>query len=74
MSEAQEAYDLEICGADGAVMRTFAAIPQHSQLYSAAQQAADFPLGLPNPLTVNVYQLSSAIGRGRQKKEMLYVR
>jgi hypothetical protein len=74
MSEAQEIYDLEICGADGAVVRSFAAIPQHDQVYTAAQQAADFPAGLPNPLTVNVYQLSSMTGRGRQKKEALYVR
>ena len=29
---------------------------------------------LPNPLTVNLYQLSSVMGRGRQKKETLYVR
>jgi len=49
-------------------------LPEHSQLYSAAQQAADFPSGLPNPLTVAVYQLSTVIGRGRQKKEDLYVR
>ncbi|HVV29126.1 MAG TPA: glycoside hydrolase/phage tail family protein [Rhizomicrobium sp.] len=73
MSETREAYDLEIT--DGArVVRSFAAIPQHSQIYTAAQQADDFPGGLPNPLVVNVYQLSSALGRGRQKKEMLYVR
>jgi hypothetical protein len=73
MSETREAYDLEIT--DGAsVVRTFSAVAQHSQIYTAAQQAADFPGGLPNPLVVNVYQLSSAIGRGRQKKESLYVR
>jgi hypothetical protein len=73
MSEAAEAYDLEICDGAGAVVRSFAAIPEHSQLYSAAQQAADFPAGLPNPLTVQVYQLSAVVGRGRKKKEDLYV-
>jgi hypothetical protein len=73
MSEAVEAYDLEICDAGGAVVRTFAGVTQHSQVYSAAQQAADFPGGLPNPLTVQVYQLSAVVGRGRQKKEQLYV-
>jgi len=73
MSETREAYDLEIY--DGAsVVRTFVSVPQHSQLYSATQQAVDFPSGLPNPLTVAVYQLSSVLGRGRQKKEQLYVR
>jgi hypothetical protein len=74
MSEAGEAYDLEICDGSGAVVRTFARIARHAQLYSAAQQAADFPAGLPNPLTVNVYQLSAVTGRGYQKKEALYVR
>jgi hypothetical protein len=73
MSEAEESYDLEITNG-GTVVRTFAAIPQHAQVYSAAQQAADFPGGLPDPLVVNVYQLSSAVGRGRMKTESLYVR
>jgi hypothetical protein len=56
------------------VARVFRAVPQHRQIYSAAQQAADFPFGLPNPLTVQVCQLSSATGRGHIKREMLYVR
>ncbi len=73
MSEAFEAYDLEITDGTHAV-RTFSGVPQHSQIYSAAQQAADFPAGLPNPLIVNVYQLSAAVGRGRQTQEALYVR
>lgn len=73
MSEAREAYDLEILSGAG-VMRTFSGVAGHSQIYTAAQQVADFPSGLPNPLIVNVYQLSSVVGRGRQKKETLYVR
>lgn len=73
MSETREAYDLEILH-DGDVVRTFSGIAQHSQTYTAAQQAADFPAGLPNPLTVQVYQLSSLLGRGRMRKETLYVR
>ena len=68
-----DSYDLEIL-AGGAVIRTFSAIPQHSQTYTVAQQAADFPSGLPNPLTVRVYQRSSVLGRGRPKTESLYVR
>jgi hypothetical protein len=73
MSEAREAYDLEILsGAD--VVRTFSGIGAHAQIYTAAQQAGDFPGGLPNPLTVQVYQLSALVGRGRMKKETLYVR
>jgi hypothetical protein len=74
MSEAREAYDLEICGDDGAVVRRFAAITQHSQTYTAAQQAADFPAGLPNPLIIRVTQLSAVTGRGRPAEEALYVR
>ncbi|MBV9548264.1 MAG: glycoside hydrolase/phage tail family protein [Alphaproteobacteria bacterium] len=74
MSESVERYDLEICDGVGAVVRSFAAVPQHAQRYDVGQQAADFPGGLPNPLIVNVYQLSSVLGRGRRKKEMLYVR
>ena len=74
MSEDREAYDAEICGADGAVMRVFAGLTAPVLTYNAAQQAMDFPAGLPNPLTVNLYQLSSVVGRGRQKKETLYVR
>ena len=73
MSESCESYDLEIMNGAAAV-RTFSSIPQHSQLYTAAQQAADFPSGLPNPLVVNVVQRSSVVGRGRQKTESLYVR
>jgi hypothetical protein len=73
LSEAAERYDLEILN-NGAVVRSFAGVPQHSQTYTAAQQSADFPGGLPNPLVVNVFQRSSTLGRGRQTKEYLYVR
>ncbi len=73
MREAMLAFDLEILGAGDAVVRRFDRVLQNSQVYSAAQQAADFPSGLPDPLTVQVYQLSSVTGRGRVKKERLYV-
>lgn len=72
MSEQREAYDVEIW--DGAaVVRTFAGLSEHTCTYSAAQQAADFPSGLPAPLAVRVYQLSALTGRGRALKEDLYV-
>ena len=58
----------------GSVVRSFASVPQHSQIYTAAEQAADFPSGLPNPLIVRVCQRSSVVGRGRLKTESLYVR
>jgi len=66
-------FDLEILS-DGSVVRSFTSVPQHSQIYTAAQQAADFPSGLPNPLIVRVFQRSSVVGRGRLKTESLYVR
>jgi hypothetical protein len=66
-------FDVEILSA-GAVVRSFAAVGPNTQVYSAAQQAADFPGGLPNPLIVRISQRSSAIGRGRAKTEALYVR
>jgi hypothetical protein len=66
-------FDLEILSG-GSVVRTFPAVPQNSQLYTAAQQTADFPAGLPNPLTLRVMQRSSVVGRGRPKTETLYVR
>jgi len=73
MSEVAELYDLDILNG-ATVVRSFSSIAQHSQLYTAAQQAADFPAGLPNPLTVTIYQRSAVVGRGRPKKEALYVR
>ncbi|MBN9588097.1 MAG: hypothetical protein BGN85_10970 [Alphaproteobacteria bacterium 64-11] len=72
MSEARQAYDLEICAGE-TVVRTASGLGEHAYVYTAAQQAADFPGGLPNPLIIRVYQLSSLIGRGRQAKEALYV-
>jgi len=66
-------FDLEILSG-GSVVRTFSNVSQHCQVYTATQQAADFPSGLPNPLIVRVCQRSSVVGRGRQKTETLYVR
>jgi len=66
-------FDLEILNGSAAV-RTFSNVGQNSQIYTAAQQAVDFPAGLPNPLLVRVSQRSSVAGRGRPKTEQLYVR
>ena len=65
-------FDLEILSGSS-VVRTFSKVPQHSQIYTAAQQAADFTSGFSN-LTVRIYQRSSVIGRGQPKTEVLYVR
>ena len=56
------------------IVRSFSSVPQHCLTYTQAMQAADFPSGLPNPLICNFFELSSVVGRGRQKTESLYVR
>jgi len=66
-------FDLEILSG-GSVVRRFSAISQTSQLYTAAEQTADFPSGLPNPLILRVCQRSSVIGQGSFRTETLYVR
>jgi hypothetical protein len=63
MSEAVESYDVEILDAAEAVVRT-ANVTAPSFTYAAADIAADFPGGAPQPFRFNVYQLSSTIGRG----------
>ena len=65
------AFFLQTAGA--VVVRSFRDVAQNSQRYTALQQAADFPSGLPNPLIVDVCQLSAVTGRGRVKRENLHV-
>jgi hypothetical protein len=64
LSESSEAYDVEILDASLNVVRTFSALASPTLTYTAAQIAADFPGGLPNPFRFTVYQLSSISGRG----------
>lgn len=66
-------FDLDILSGGQAVRRFFS-IPQNSQLYTVAQQTADFPSGLPNPLIIRVCQRSLVIGQGSFRTESLYVR
>jgi hypothetical protein len=73
MSEQSLSFDVDILNG-ASVVRSFSALPQESCLYTAAQQAADFPSGLPNPLVVNVYQNSAVVGRGWSKTAQLYTR
>ena len=72
MSENTEAYDVEIMSGS-TVVRTFS-VPVTSVLYTAAMQAADFPSGIPNPLIVNIYQISATVGRGWCKTAQLWTR
>ena len=64
LGEDSEAYDVEILNASGDVVRSFAAQPSPSLIYSAANIASDFPSGLPSPFRFTVYQLSATYGRG----------
>ena len=64
MSETIESYDLEILDAAGTIVRTMNALASPSFTYAAADIAADFASGLPQPFRFNVYQISSTIGRG----------
>ena len=61
MSEAREAYDLEILNA-GAVVRTVTGLTAPSFLYTAAMQTADFG-GTITSVDVRLFQIG-ALGRG----------
>jgi hypothetical protein len=63
LAEDSEAYAVDILDGAGAVVRTLSATSQ-AVTYTAADIAADFPSGLPNPFRFSVYQLSATYGRG----------
>jgi hypothetical protein len=62
LSEARETYRLDILSGDVVVRTLLADTP--STHYLPPDQAADFPGGLPNPLTVQVRQGSDTYGWG----------
>jgi hypothetical protein len=62
LSEETEAYQLSILAA-GAVVRTLV-VTAPTAAYTPAEQAADFPAGLPSPLSVTVQQWSATFGWG----------
>ncbi len=66
MSEASEAYEVEILGPDGASVTRVLSTTQPQALYSAADQIADRGalLGPGDSLTIRVFQLSALLGRG----------
>ncbi|MBU6445168.1 MAG: glycoside hydrolase TIM-barrel-like domain-containing protein [Alphaproteobacteria bacterium] len=70
LAEETEAYELDIYNGSAVVRTLSAAAP--AATYAAAAIAADFPGGLPSPLTVAVYQLSTAFGRGAGKQAAFY--
>lgn len=64
LDEPSELYDVEIMSGVSAV-RTFSALTVPAAVYTAAQQAADWPSGVPASFTVRVYQIGSRYGRGK---------
>ncbi len=66
MSEASEAYEVEIIGADGASVVRVLTASQPQALYSATDQIADHGalLGPGDSLNIRIFQLSALLGRG----------
>jgi hypothetical protein len=63
LSEASEAYSVDIVSSIGEIVRTFSSLTSPTVVYSAADQTAD-GLTPGNPVNVNIFQISAAIGRG----------
>jgi hypothetical protein len=66
MSEASEAYEVEIMGVDGISVVRVLTTTQPQALYSATDQIADRValLGPGDSLTIRIFQLSALLGRG----------
>lgn len=65
LSEESEAYEIDIVDTDSPpnVLRTLTSTTQ-TVTYTAAQQATDFGSPVPESVTVRIYQMSAAAGRG----------
>ncbi len=62
LGEAAELYDVEVLNG-AAVVRSFLSLPTPTTTYTASQQTTDF--GSPQAsVSVRIYQLSGAVGRG----------
>ena len=64
LDEPAESYDAEIMNGS-TVVRTFFGVTSPTITYTAAEQSADWGT-VPASFTVNVYQISSRYGRGKQ--------
>lgn len=70
LGESSELYELDVLSGDGStVLRTISS-SSPSATYTAAQQSADFGTP-PETVTVRIYQLSSAVGRGNPVEAIL---
>jgi hypothetical protein len=63
LSEASEAYSVDIVSSLGEIVRTFNSLTSPTVAYSAAEQTAD-GLTPGDPVNVQIFQISAAIGRG----------
>lgn len=62
LNESSEVYEIDIMNG-GNIARTLTGITSPTSVYSVAQQTTDF--GSPqSSVTLNIYQLSSIVGRG----------
>ncbi len=62
LNEASELYDIEIMNGSS-VVRSFLGVTSPTTTYSAAQQTTDFG-SAQSSVSVKIYQLSAAVGRG----------
>lgn len=69
MSEELEDYEVDIIDSSGEVQRTLS-VSNRSAVYSAAQQTTDFG-SVQSSVTVRVYQISTAVGRGYGAQETI---
>jgi hypothetical protein len=69
LDEPAELYDVEIMNGTS-VARTFSSLTTPTVTYTAAEQSADWGT-VPSSFTVNVYQISSRYGRGKQAQAVI---
>jgi hypothetical protein len=68
LSEATEAYELEIFDAPGGTLvRTFTGMTTPAKTYLAADIATDFGT-MPTEITFKIYQMSALVGRGLSRE------
>jgi hypothetical protein len=63
LGETSEEYEVDIMNG-GTVVRTFSGLTSPTVTYTAAEQVTDFG-GAQSSVLVNIYQISSAVGRGK---------
>lgn len=63
LSEASEAYEVEICTSDFATVKRTLSVTAALASYTSAQQIADFG-AVQETLYCRIYQISAAVGRG----------